>query len=107
MADHAARAERVSTTWGIEEVNDKQFVNGMIVKRGDNAPEYVLANLSIKRSELVAFLDQQPGDWVNVVLKRGKSGKCYAELDTWKPTEKLADVARGPAPVAADDEIPF
>ena len=90
-------------------MSDKQFVNGMIVKRGDNAPEYVLANVSIKRSELVPFLDQQSGDWVNVVLKRAKSGKCYAELDTWKPTERLAAVARGPAaaPVAADDEIPF
>jgi len=106
-------------------VNDKQFVDGMIVKRGDNAPEYVLANVSIKRRELVAFLDQQDSDWVNVVLKRARSGKCYAELDTWKPTEKLADVARGsepprgrhweerkPAPVAAelDDDmgqIPF
>ena len=90
-------------------MTDKQFVNGMIVKRGDNAPDYVLANLSIKRAELKAFLDEQPGDWVNVSLKRAKSGKCYAELDTWKPTEKLADVARGPAtaPFAADDEIPF
>jgi hypothetical protein len=100
-------------------VNDKQFVDGMIVKRSDSAPEFVLANLSIKRGELIAFLDQQSGDWVNVVLKRAKSGKCYAELDTWKPSDKLADVARGepprgghweerkPEPVTADDEVPF
>jgi hypothetical protein len=92
-------------------MTDKQFVNGMIVKRGDNAPDYVLANLSIKRGELIEFLSQQATDWVNVSLKRAKSGKCYAELDTWKPAEKLADVARGPAaaPVAADDrdDIPF
>jgi hypothetical protein len=88
-------------------MSDKIFVNGMLVKRGDNAPDYVLANLSIKRGELIEFLSQQATDWVNVSLKRAKSGKCYAELDTWKPTEKLADVARGPAPVAADDEIPF
>ncbi len=89
-------------------MSDKIFVNGMLVKRGDNAPDYVLANLSIKRGELVAFLDQQPGDWVNVSLKRAKSGKCYAELDTWKPTEKLADVARGPVAGADDDAlIPF
>ena len=102
-------------------MSDKQFVNGMIVKRGDSAPEFVLANLSIKRGELIGFLDQQPGDWVNVVLKRSKNGKCYAELDTWKPADKLSDVARGEpprgghweerqpaaAPVSADDEIPF
>jgi len=106
-------------------MSEKQFVNGMIVKRNDTAPEYVLANLSIKRGELIGFLDQQPGDWVNVVLKRAKSGKCYAELDTWKPADKMADVARGsepprgghweerkqPAPVAAElddgSDIPF
>lgn len=80
----------------------------MVVKRNDNAPEYVLANLSIKRGELIDFLNQQSGEWLNVALKRAKSGKCYAELDTWKPTEKLADVARGQtAPAAADDDIPF
>jgi len=88
-------------------VTDKVFVNGMVVKRNDNAPEYVLANLSIKRTDLIDFLRQQDSDWLNVALKRGKSGKCYAELDTWKPTEKLADVARGPAAAAPDDEIPF
>lgn len=88
-------------------MNDKIFVNGMVVKRNDNAPEYVLANLSIKRTDLIEFLRQQDSDWLNVALKRAKSGKCYAELDTWKPTEKLADVARGPAPAAPDDEIPF
>ncbi len=88
-------------------MNDKIFVNGMVVKRNDNAPEYVLANLSIKRTDLIDFLRQQDSDWLNVALKRAKSGKCYAELDTWKPSEKLADVARGPAPAAPDDEIPF
>lgn len=88
-------------------MTDKIFVNGMVVKRNDNAPEYVLANLSIKRTDLIEFLRDQDSDWLNVALKRAKSGKCYAELDTWKPTEKLADVARGPAPAAPDDEIPF
>lgn len=86
-------------------MNDKIFVNGMVVKRNDNAPEYVLANLSIKRTDLMDFLRQQDSDWLNVALKRAKSGKCYAELDMWKPAEKLADVARGAA--APDDEIPF
>jgi hypothetical protein len=89
-------------------VNDKVFVNGMVVKRNDNAPEYVLANLSIKRTDLIEFLRQQDSDWLNVALKRAKSGKCYAELDTWKPAEKLADVARGPVAAADDDAlIPF
>lgn len=102
---------------------EKVFVSGMVVKRGDQAPEYVLANVSIKTAELIDFLHQheRQGGWVNVVLKRAKSGKCYAELDTWKPPEKLADVSRdgpprgghweerkpAPAPTTPDDEIPF
>ena len=68
-------------------MNDKIFVNGIVVKRSDNAPEYVLANLSIKRTDLIEFLRQQDSDWLNVALKRAYSGKCYAELVTWKPTE--------------------
>ena len=91
--------------------NDKIFVNGMVVKRNDNAPEYVLANLSIKRTDLIEFLRQQDSDWLNVALKRSKNGKCYAELDTWKPSEKLVDVARAkPAPVREEfdsSSIPF
>ena len=76
-------------------MSDKVFVTGMVVKRSDNAPEYVLANLSIRIDDLVQFLRQQEGEWVNVVLKRAKSGKYYAEVDTWKPPQKLTDVVRG------------
>lgn len=88
-------------------MSEKVFVDGMLCKRRDNAPEFVVLNISYKVNEFRAWLDQQTGDWVNVDIKRSKSGKFYAELDTWKPTEKLADVARGPAPAAPDDEIPF
>jgi hypothetical protein len=83
-------------------MSEKQFVNGMLVKRGDNAPDFVLANLSINREELIAWLEAQEGKWVNVVLKRAKSGKCYAEVDTWKPP-KAVDLVTAPL----DDEIPF
>ena len=111
MADQpdAAGAERVSTTWGIEEVSDKIFVNGMVVKRNDSAPEYVTCNVSINWDEFEVFCKQQPGKWKNIVIKRAKSGKYYAELDTWKPPEKLADVARTPVQATAEDdsEIPF
>lgn len=92
-------------------MNDKQFVDGMIVKRGDNAPDFVLANTSINIKEHIAFLESLPGPWANFVLKRAKSGKCYAEVDNWKPADKLADVARerpmAPAMDNFSDEVPF
>lgn len=69
-------------------MTDKIFANGMIVKRHENAPEYVLCNLSIKVDEFTAFAQQhQSNGWLNVQCKVGKSGKMYAELDTWKPTD--------------------
>lgn len=88
---------------------EKVFVPGLVVKRNDNAPEYVLANVSARKRELIEWLQSSPGDWVNFVLKRGKSGKCYAEVDNWKPTERARDLVEQ-KPAAApdlDDDIPF
>ena len=90
--------------------NDKEFLNGLVVKIRENQPEFVLCNLSIRVEDLIATLQKEQGEWVNAVIKRGRSGKYYVEIDRWKPTEKLADVARAkPAPVREefDSEIPF
>jgi hypothetical protein len=93
--------------------NDKEFLNGLVVKIRENQPEFVLCNLSIRVEDLIATLERERGaEWLNAVIKRGRSGKYYAEIDRWKPTEKLADVARArPAPAPAreefDSEIPF
>jgi hypothetical protein len=68
--------------------DEKTFVKGMIVKRHERAPDFVLCNLSIKVDELAAFMQQhQSNGWLNVQCKVAKSGKMYAELDTWKPTD--------------------
>ena len=87
--------------------NEKEFLNGMVVKIRENQPEFVLCNLSVRVEDLIATLQREKGEWVNAVIKRGRSGKYYVEIDRWKPTEKLADVARGAAAAAPDDEIPF
>jgi len=72
-------------------MTDKTFVNGMIVKRRDNAPEYVLCNLSVKVDEFIAFAQEHQRDgWLNVNCMVAKSGKHYAELDTWQPTQGQA-----------------
>ena len=83
------------------------FVDGIIVKRHERAPDYVIANLSIKCSELVDFLRKNHNDgWCNIQLKRSKGGKLYAELDTWKPSKDGLQQAPKPLP-AFDDDIPF
>lgn len=93
--------------------DEKNFLNGLIVKdRRENAPDFVVLNLSIKREEFTQTMDAIGGEWINAQVKRSRGGKLYVELDSWKPTEKLADVARA-KPVAKpvmDDvgsEIPF
>lgn len=95
-------------------MSDIQFVDGMIVKRPENAPDYLLAKLSLKRDEHIAWLQQQ-NQWINIELKRSKAGKCYAAVDQWKPnkdeiipTTHETAKSNGYAPDLDDrSEIPF
>lgn len=96
--------------------DEKIFVDGMIVKRNEQAPDFVICNLSLKGKELVEFMRQHQQDgWVNVQVKRSQGGKLYAELDTWKPQSGAGHApsarAGSPPPSAppADDydDIPF
>lgn len=103
---------------------DSEFVSGMIAKAPHyNAPEYVKARLSIKREELIAWLQSKDDDWVNVDIKESQNGKWYAAVDSWKPDRGRSGSGRSersapprqqraaPAPRPADDfndsDIPF
>lgn len=71
--------------------NDTKFIDGLIVKEPhQNAPEYVKAKLSIKREELIKFLQGQSGDWINADIKVSQNGKWYAAIDDWKPDANRA-----------------
>jgi lipopolysaccharide export LptBFGC system permease protein LptF len=62
--------------------NDNKFIDGLIVKApNDRAPEYVKAKLSIKRAELIAWLQSQAGEWINADVKVSQQGKWYAAVD--------------------------
>lgn len=101
--------------------NEKKFIDGLIVKAPhENAPEYVIAKLSIKREELIAWLQGQSGDWINADIKESQGGKYYAAVDDWKPGSSRnerpvrQESATQPAPARnefaddfADDDIPF
>jgi len=64
----------------------KVFVDGLIAKKPrDKAPEWVKVRLSIKREELAAWLTGQGDEWINVQVCESKTGRWYAEVDTWKP----------------------
>lgn len=95
--------------------NETEFVNGLIVKApNENAPEYVKAKLSIRREELIAWLQSRSGEWVNADVKVSQGGKWYAAVDNWRPNgeqrqERQAAPRRETPPADFDDSdsIPF
>ena len=95
-------------------MSDTKFIDGLIVKAPhNNAPEYVKAKLSIKREELIAWLTQQDGEWVNAEIKESQGGKWYCAVDTWKPDGNRQQdrpqrpQRQAPADDFPDDAIPF
>ena len=104
-------------------MSDKEFPEGLIFKAPrDGAPDYVIGSISIRRGDFLAWLESRDGDWVNLNLKRGQSGKYYAEVDNWKPQGKApppprpgdnrpqqgrSAPQRGAPPSQPDDDIPF
>jgi hypothetical protein len=97
--------------------NETRFIDGLIVKAPhERAPEYVKAKLSIKREELIGWLQQQDGEWINADVKVSQQGKWYAAVDDWKPNQGGERPQRREAPAQrqappADDfddqNIPF
>jgi hypothetical protein len=91
---------------------DKVFANGIIYKEpSSKAPDFVVGGISIKKSEFIPFLQDQDGDWVNLSIKLGKTGKPYVELDTWKP-EKKGVIAKNKTTANSElpetnDDLPF
>lgn len=69
-------------------MSEIKFVDGLVVQAPrDNAPEYVKARIWIKRAQLVAWLESQVGDSINVDVKVSQNGKWYAAVDDWKPNQ--------------------
>lgn len=70
----------------VKETKMADFVDGLMAKQpNEKAPDFVKCALSIKRTDLIAWLTGQTDDWINVQVKESKGGKWYAEVDTWKP----------------------
>jgi len=96
-------------------MSDIKFVDGLIVKAPhEKAPDFVKAGISIKREDLIKWLQAETDEWINLQVKEsGKTGKWYAAVDDWKPNQgggesRPAAVQRKPATNEFDDsDIPF
>jgi len=95
--------------------NDAEFIAGLIAKApNEKAPQYVKAKLSIKREELIAWLQSKEGDWINADIKVSAKGNWYVQVDSWKPksseerpTNNKPNPAAGGGSYDPDDSIPF
>jgi len=68
---------------------DKIFADGFLFKRRENAPDFVIGNISVKVEEAISFLkSNQKNGWVNLNVLTAKSGKTYIELDQFVPKKK-------------------
>jgi hypothetical protein len=94
---------------------EKLFVDGMIIKKGRK--DFIKCSLAFKCKDFTEFMKANHKEgWLNVDLKMSKSGKLYAEVDTWEPNKK-DDSWGEPAPEDTTDfgsgvpqndpEIPF
>lgn len=63
----------------------KEFVNGLMAYQPhEKAPDFVKANLTIFRDDLIEWLKTQP-EKIKVDIKQSKStGKWYPEVNTYK-----------------------
>jgi hypothetical protein len=98
---------------------DKVFAEGFSFKRNDNAPEFVVGRLSIKVDEAIAFIKKnEKSNWVNLSVKKARSGNYYLELDTFEPkkkedeeksvdSKKTKPKEKTSTKVDSDDELPF
>ena len=68
-----------------------EFIDGLFAKAPHpNAPDFVKAKISIKREELINWLNNRSDEWVNIDVKEGRTGKWYASVDNWKPDPAIA-----------------
>ena len=88
---------------------EKVFADGFLFKRRENAPDFVIGNISVKVEEAVAFLNtHSKNGWVNLNVLNSQAGKPYIELDTFVPTQKGNQVKQEVAEIEVDGgDLPF
>jgi hypothetical protein len=96
---------------------EKIFAEGILFKRNEKAPEYVIGNVSVKLDEAIPFLQANAKNgWTNLSIMLSKGGKYYIQLDTYEskgdaqqaPQQQRAAAPAQPVNVVVDDEeLPF
>ena len=70
-------------------MEEKVFADGFTFKRSENAPEFVVGRLSLKIDAAIEFIKQhQKNGWINLDVKKARTGNFYIELDTYTPKDR-------------------
>ena len=79
-------------------MSDIVFAKGIsFFKPHQNAPDFVIGNISIKGAELVPWLRENhkalanKDGYINLSVKMSKSGRPYVCVDSYKPKEEKPD----------------
>lgn len=68
------------------------FADGFIFKKKDNAPDFVVGQLSIAVEDAIQFMGQhEKNGWVNLDIKQSRAGKYYIELNQFVPKNQQAE----------------
>ena len=90
-----------------------QFIDGLTFKAPHpKGPDFVKAQGGMRREALIAWLQQQQGEWVNFDVKESKGGKWYAAVNDYKrddcaPSKPVKDCPQPDQGGFTDDDIPF
>jgi hypothetical protein len=64
---------------------DKKFINGIIFKKKENAPDFVIGSLSIKVEEAMTSIQEHAKNgWVNLDIKKSQKGTYYVEVNEYQ-----------------------
>lgn len=93
---------------------EKKYIDGFFVNQPrDNAPEFVLGQISIRAEQFVNFLKENVNEkgYVRIDLLRSKNGDVYAKLNEFKATaeqeEKLPIIEEEVTEVMNVEDLPF
>ena len=74
--------------------NENKFVEGMWYNEPrENAPDFVMANMSFSKVQFLEWLQSQEVDakgYVKVDVLRSKAGKPYLKVNDFKPSSETA-----------------
>lgn len=66
-------------------MSETKYIKGIFVKSPhQNAPDFVLAQVSINRKEAINTLSGMDDEYINLDVLRSKDGDVYGKINTWK-----------------------